>query len=261
METVALQKASMTSEKAPPVETLTLCAIASGVSLRFGGQQVLDRLDFTLGTGELVMLRGENGSGKTTLLNALSGYLRPDKGDIQLRLSDGWIDVTSIDPERLARQGVGRLWQDIRLFPTMTVLENVLAATPGLIGQNPLLAVVARPWVREQERIAHKQAMHNLSVVGMEHRADSSCNMLSVGQMKRVALARLLQMETKLILLDEPLAGLDSAAAEALVKDLAHLCTEHGKTILVVEHRYDRIEGIADRVCFLRKGKVVEVPS
>jgi len=251
----------MTSPKALSAASPARRAAARNVSVRFGGQQVLDGLNFALGDGELVMLRGKNGSGKTTLMNVLSGYLQPDGGEIRLRLDNEWIDVTTTNPVRLARRGVGRLWQDIRLFPTMTVLENVLAATPGLVGQSPLLAILAYPWVRRQEQDARERAMHNLSLVGMEDRTDSSCDMLSVGQMKRVAIARLLQMEVNLMLLDEPLAGLDTASAEAFANDLSHLCAEHNKTLVVVEHRHDRIESIVDRVCFLRKGKIEEAPA
>lgn len=231
------------------------CAEVRDIRLVFGGHRVLDGVSFDLFPGELVLLRGENGAGKTVLLNVLSGYVLHDHGDVRLDLQ-GWVNPKSAGPERLARRGLGRLWQDIRLFPTMSVLENVLAATPAMLGQNPLSAVFAMPFIRRQSRIAKERALANLSLVGMADRAESSCDMLSVGQMKRVAIARLLQMQATLWLLDEPLAGLDRTSANALVSDLDCLRTEQGKTILVVEHRHKQISSIVDRTLLLKNGRI-----
>ena len=230
------------------------------VLLAFGGQVVLDAVSFELRPGELVLLRGENGSGKTVLFNLLSGYLAPDRGEIRLKLGGAWVNPRVLGPERLARRGVGRLWQDIRLFPTMTVLDNVLAATPGLLGQNPALALLARPAATRQERRARERALENLATMGMAVRAHSSCDMLSVGQMKRVALARLLQMEASLLLLDEPLAGLDASAVQSLAVDLAQL-RELGKTVLVVEHRAGALTNLADRAWTLGSGRIHETKA
>lgn len=238
-----------------------LCADVREVSLSFGGQRILQDASLELRSGEIVLLRGENGSGKTTLLNMLSGYLAPDRGTVKLHLGGKWVNAQQSSPERLARLGLGRLWQDIRLFPTMTVLDNVLAATPRLIGENPLLALAAFPIAIRQQREAEKRALKNLELVSMEHRATSSCDMLSVGQMKRVAIARLLQTEASLLLLDEPLAGLDAASSKALVRDLDLLRTEHRKTMLIVEHRHEQISSIADRVLSLRDGQIREVET
>jgi len=234
-------------------------AMLRDVKIAFGGQTVLDGVTFDLRPGELALLGGENGSGKTVLLNVLSGHLAPDRGSVELQFGERRVDAVRSSPERLARLGLGRLWQDIRLFPSMTVLDNVLAGTAGMLGQNPILAVLALPAVLRQERMARKRAHQNLATVGMADRAQSSCDMLSVGQMKRVAVARLLQMEASLLLLDEPLAGLDADAAEAFSHDLGRLCSKHGKTILVVEHRHDAISRFADRVWKLNHGRLEEI--
>ena len=129
-----------------------------GVSLSFGGQHVLKDVTFDLRSSELVLLRGDNGSGKTSLLNILSGFLKPTCGSVKLLLKEGWIEPHGIGPENVARRGVGRLWQDIRLFPTMSVLDNVLAATPRMIGVNPLLTLLALRSVWRQERQARERA-------------------------------------------------------------------------------------------------------
>ncbi|MFH2124577.1 MAG: ATP-binding cassette domain-containing protein [Pseudomonadota bacterium] len=245
------------------IETMTL-RVAVGappwavrtadLRLAFGGHHVLDGLDLTLQAGEAILLRGENGSGKTTLLNVLSGLIRPDAGSILMRLKGRDIDVTCTSPERIARSGLGRLWQDIRLFPTMTALDNVLAASAELLDRTAFSGIVFWPLVRRQERAARERALHNLELVGMADRADSSADMLSVGQMKRVAIARLLQAEADFWLLDEPLAGLDQVSAEGLLKLIERLNVDHGKTMLVVEHQYERMAPICSRTWFLVDG-------
>lgn len=258
MEAVAYSETPVDERALLSVAAVPARAEVRSVDLAFDGQEVLHGVTFDLQAGELALLRGENGSGKTVLLNVLSGYLAPDRGSVRLQLGGEWIDAAHASPERLARQGVGRLWQDIRLFPSMTVLDNVMAGTARMLGESPLFALLARPAVLRQERAARERALDNLAALGMADRAASSCDMLSVGQMKRVALARLLQMEASLLLLDEPLAGLDAAAVESFARDLDRLRKEQGKTILVVEHRHDVLSRIADRVWTMNDGHVVE---
>lgn len=228
-----------------------------GLSLAFGGHRVLDNLSFCLPAGSVTLLRGENGSGKTTLLNIINGFIRPDKGVLHLNLH-GHKTITNgnTTPEALARAGVGRLWQDIRLFPIMSVLDNVLAATPRFAHSNLLLNLAAWPVWRRAERVASESALHHLETVKMADRAQSSCNMLSTGQMKRVAIARLLQAEAELLLLDEPLAGLDRASADGLLALLSRLQAEHGKTMLIVEHRYELLLPVCNRSLLLLDGKL-----
>ena len=217
----------------------------------------MDGLSFDLPALGAVLLRGDNGSGKTTLLNVLSGMLRPDQGALHACLGGRHWNLLRMSPERIARSGVGRLWQDIRLFPTMTVMENVLAATPGLAGLNPLQALLARGKVNRQERIAREQALYNLELVGMADRSKSTGERLSLGQMKRVAIARLLQSGSLLMLLDEPLAGLDHRAADDLLCLLEDLNRRQGKTLLIVEHQHERVRGLCGETWYLSDGKVI----
>lgn len=230
--------------------------LSENISVSFGGNQVLDGVSFAVPKGRMVLLRGENGSGKTTLLNVLNGFIRPDKGSLTFRLKGHLLDARNHSPEQLARQGVGRLWQDIRLFPTMTVLENVLAATSGLLRLNPFLAVVVWPFARCEEKLARERALQHLESVGMADRARSSADKLSVGQMKRVAIARLLQAEAELFLLDEPLAGLDQSSCDELITVLQQLKKEQGKTIIIVEHLHERMADICDETLSLSGGRM-----
>lgn len=230
---------------------------ARDLSLAFGGHQVLDGLSFHLPAASVTLLRGENGSGKTTLLNVINGFIRPDKGTLYINLHGRKTIINGEStPEQVARTGVGRLWQDIRLFPTMTALDNVLAATPRFANGNLLTTLAAWPAWRREERTARQRALRHLEVVNMADRAQSSCDMLSGGQMKRVAIARMLQAEAELLLMDEPLAGLDCASANDLLDLLARLREKHGKTMLIVEHQHEHLLPVCDRSLLLFDGKL-----
>lgn len=230
--------------------------VVRGLSMSFGGLQVLDDLTWELQPSEIALIHGENGSGKSTLLNVLTGFVRPQSGFARLAARQEWLDVTKASPVKLARCGVGRLWQQIRLFPTMTVLDNVLAASPDLRASNPVWSVLARPHVLRQEREATANALQRLALFRMDHRSASYCDSLSVGEMKRVALARLLQMEPSILFLDEPLSGLDSRGRSELLRDLRALRTQSGASVVIVEHRIAEVSDIADRRWRLRNGRL-----
>jgi len=251
-----IERQTSYSDLTDNMDNSRIIARAECVHLAFEGHCILDDVSFDLLNGKAVFLRGDNGSGKTTLLNTVSGFLRPDKGQIHLNLNGRSFDAVRTQPERLARAGLGRLWQDIRLFPTMTVLENVLAASTGLIGLNPALALAAWPVSRHQERRAREKALANLELVGMADRAKSSGDKLSVGQMKRVAIARMLQSEAELMLLDEPLAGLDRDSVDGLVSLLNRLNQEQGKTLLIVEHQHEQMAPICHETWYLEDGRL-----
>lgn len=219
---------------------------AEGICLAFGGQQVLRDAALDLVGGQIALLRGPNGSGKTTLLNILSGFLRPDAGTATLTHASRTVDLLKSPPDHLARRGIARLWQDIRLFPTLSALENVMAASPGPLGVNPLVAICLPGRVKRQENQFREQALHWLDMMSMADRAHSSGDMLSVGQSRRVAIARLLQTGAQILLLDEPLAGLDRESAEKLAHDLNKLADQTHRALLVVEHNHDVITPVCD---------------
>ena len=227
---------------------------AEGISISFGGQQVLRDANLDITGGQIALLRGSNGCGKTTLLNVLSGFLKPDTGTASLEFNGTRVNILKETPDRLARLGLARLWQDIRLFPTMSVLENVLAASPHAIGINPVHALFALGKVKQQEREFRVQALAWLDMLGMADRADSSGDKLSVGQSKRVAIARMLQTGAKVLLLDEPLAGLDNESAAKFVEDLNRLVDTTHRAMLIVEHNHDAITPVCDLCYILAEG-------
>jgi branched-chain amino acid transport system permease protein len=229
---------------------------ARAIAIAFGGQHVLRGVDLDLTGGQIALLRGPNGCGKTTLLSILSGFLKPGVGCATLAFNGTQVNILRESPDRLARLGIARLWQDIRLFPTMTALENVLAASPHAIGINPAVALFSLGKVKRQERAFREQALHWLDLLGMADRADSSGDKLSVGQSKRVAIARLLQTGAQVLLLDEPLAGLDRESAKKLVDDLNRLADTTHKAMLIVEHNHDAIMPVCDICLTLEDGRL-----
>lgn len=241
---------------------------------QFGGQTVLNRVSVELSAGEVVLLRGANGSGKTTLLNILTGNLEPDAGAIELRTNGvsemfryprrWWNLNPRLTPERVALAGIGRTWQDIRLFSTQNLLDNIACAAPNQLGENPAWALLRRSEAQEQEKrnLAASQAM--LLDFGLAGRETSSADKVSLGQSKRVAIARAIGAGARILFLDEPLSGLDAAGIAEVMAMLNHLAKEHNVTLVIVEHvlNIPRILDLATTVWTLENGKIaVESPE
>jgi len=252
-----------------------LCA--KGLHKSFGGQTVLDGVSLELRPGEVVLLRGANGSGKTTLLNMLTGNLEPDAGRLQL-FTDGeterfefprrwWQKLNPFDhflPERLAQEGVGRTWQDIRLFSTQSLQDNIAVATPDQTGENPLWALLRQPTVRKEDRKHDENAASLLAGMGLKGREASSADKVSLGQAKRVAILRAVQAGARVLFLDEPLEGLDAPGIADVVNLLRRLAKEEGITLVIVEHVFNipRVMELASTVWTLDQGKLeVESPD
>lgn len=237
----------------------------------FGGQVVLDGASAELREGEVVLLRGNNGSGKTTLLNILSGNLEPDGGSIHLQVNGAsehfkfprrwWENLNPFDhftPERVAREGVGRTWQDVRLFNSMTLAENIAVASPRQAGENPLNVLLRRGRMRREERYNREATSSRLRGLGLGDRENSSADRISLGQTKRVAIARAVQAGARILFLDEPLAGLDAQGIDYVLELLRELVREHRVTLVIVEHVFNipRVLDLADTVWTLRDGKI-----
>ena len=252
-----------------PESTAPLLRV-EGLSHAFGGQQVLKDVSLELHRGEVVLLRGANGSGKTTLLNILTGNLVPDRGSIELhtlrepvrfefprRWGAGW-GGSKFAPDRLARLGLGRTWQDIRLFDTQSLANNIAVASPHQIGENPLWAVLRRSGVMRQEGKVQQVARLRLADLGLGDRADSSADRVSLGQSKRVAIARAIQAGVKILCLDEPLAGLDAGGIEEVMGMLRDLAVTERVTLVIVEHVFNipRILDLATTVWTLAAGEI-----
>ena len=244
---------------------------AEGLRKAFGGQVVLDGVDLKLRAGEVVLLRGENGSGKTTLLNLLTGNLEPDAGEIHYSADDTprsyrfprrwWQDLNPWDhfrPEFVAQEGIGRTWQDVRLFGAQTLRDNIAVAEPGHPGENPLVALFAPGRAEGKERELNREADRMLGRLGLGGREDSSADKISLGQSKRVAIARAVAAGARVLFLDEPLAGLDRQGIKDVLEFLKSLVRDHGITLVVVEHVFNfvHLHDLVNVHWMLEKGKI-----
>jgi ABC-type branched-subunit amino acid transport system ATPase component len=222
---------------------------AREVRKTFGGHVVLDGLDLRLNRGNVVLLRGANGSGKTTLLNILAGCLEPDVGSIVIRTNGSrekflfprsrWNSLNPLShfsPERLAQNGVGRTWQEMRLFPTLTIRDNISVSAQKKFGENPLYAMFRPFSVREEERRIERQTDGSLNELGLLNERDTVAEKVSLGQAKRAAILRAVRAGAKILFLDEPLAGLDHDGRLAVIQLLKKLAVTGGLTLVIVEH-------------------------
>jgi branched-chain amino acid transport system ATP-binding protein len=223
------------------------------VRKEFGGLLAVSDLDFTIPVGSIVSLIGPNGAGKTTFFNMLTGVYKPTSGQI---LFDG-TDVTGKPPHAITKLGIGRTFQNIRLFPQMTALENVLVGMHSRLKGGILGSIFGTPRVRHEEREAHEKGRALLRYAGLGRVDDELAENLSYGDQRRLELARALATEPKLLLLDEPTAGMNPQETAAFTDFLAKLRTERPITILLIEHDMKVVMGISERVTVLDYGEKI----
>ncbi len=229
---------------------------ARGLVKRFGGVAALDGLDLDIQPGEILGLIGPNGSGKTTFINVCTGVTAPDQGAVHFRE----IPLHGRRSWEISRLGIGRIFQTNMLWPGLTALENVMVSREAFLRASVLEAVVSTRRFREEEDAARRMAMEILAQVGAAHLAERPAGGLSYGQSKLVEVARALALEPRLLLLDEPAAGLRSELIEAM-GTLIRTIRDQGVTVLIVEHRIKLVMGICDRVAVLNLGqKIAEGP-
>ena len=239
------------SERRPLLEVREL-------TLAFGGLTCLSRLDLVVGEGEIVSVIGPNGAGKTTLFNVITGVYRPDAGDV---VFDGE-SLVGLDPNRIARKGIARTFQTLRLFLNMTVRENVMAAAYGHTKAGVVRSVLRTPGMRREEREIKALAEARLGFFGerlVGYRWNQPAYSLSYANRRRLEIARATAAQPKLLLLDEPAAGMNPVETHEITELIARLREEGGYTILVIEHDMHVVEGISDRVIALDHGvKIAE---
>jgi branched-chain amino acid transport system ATP-binding protein len=229
-----------------------------GVSMDFGGLHVISGLDLHVDAGEIVSVIGPNGAGKTTLFNLVTGVYRPTEGDILL---DGR-SLVGLSPSEIAKRGVGRTFQTLRLFLNMTVKENVMAAAWAHTHSGVLSSVLRTPAMRREEREIEQLAEEKLAFFGQRlvgYRLDQPAYSLSYANRRRLEIARATALKPRVLLLDEPAAGMNPAETHEITELIGKLRREGGYTILVIEHDMHVVEGISDRVVALDHGvKIAE---
>lgn len=220
------------------------------LSKAFGGLRVVDGMDLAVGPGELVGLIGPNGAGKTTLFNLLAGSLRPDGGTIRINGRD----MTSASAEARIGAGLGRTFQIARPFGEMTVLENVLTAVQGQTGEAILANLFRRGRIEREEREAARKAQDLLAFLSIDHLAGEPARVLSGGQRKLLELARILITDPRIILLDEPAAGVNPALMDLIADRIVEI-NRSGVSILLIEHNMDLIARLCSRVVVMAAGR------
>ena len=229
-----------------------------GVSLAFGGLKVVSGLDLHVAEGEVVSVIGPNGAGKTTLFNLITGIYQPDDGDILL----GGSSIVGLEPHQINRLGVARTFQTLRLFLNMSVRENVMAAAYGRTKAGVVRSMLRTPGMRRDEQEIRRQAEEHLSFFGERlkgYRWDQPAYSLSYANRRRLEIARAMATGPKILLLDEPAAGMNPVETHEISELIARLRSEGGYTILVIEHDMHVVEGISNRVIALDHGvKIVE---
>ncbi|HEY8646501.1 MAG TPA: ABC transporter ATP-binding protein [Gaiellaceae bacterium] len=229
-----------------------------GVSLSFGGLKVVDSLDLHVNEGEIVSVIGPNGAGKTTLFNLITGIYRPDDGDITLDDQS----IVGLQPHVISQRGVSRTFQTLRLFLNMSVKENVMAAAYGHTRAGVFRSMLRTPGMRREERAIEQLAQERLAFFGkrlMGYRWDQPAYSLSYANRRRLEIARATATNPRILLLDEPAAGMNPSETHEITELIGELRTEGGYTILVIEHDMHVVEGISDRVVALDHGvKIAE---
>jgi len=229
-----------------------------GVGKSFGGLACLSELDLHVNEGEIVSVIGPNGAGKTTLFNVITGVYRPDEGDILL---DGE-SIVGLEPHKVTDRGVARTFQTLRLFLNMTVLENVMAVQYGKTKSNVFEAMLRLPRSRREERQIRLNAEEKLSFFGQRlvgYRWNQPAYSLSYANRRRLEIARAMATEPRILLLDEPAAGMNPSETHEITELIGQLREDGKYTILVIEHDMHVVEGISDRVVALDHGvKIAE---
>jgi ABC-type branched-subunit amino acid transport system ATPase component len=229
-----------------------------GVSLSFGGLKVVDALDLHVKEGEIVSVIGPNGAGKTTLFNLITGIYRPHTGDIRF---DGQ-SIVGLEPHQICCRGISRTFQTLRLFLNMSVKENVMAACYGHTKAGIIRSMLRTPGMRREEREIEELARKRLSFFGqrlMGYRWEQPAYSLSYANRRRLEIARATATNPRLLLLDEPAAGMNPSETHEITELIGQLRSEGGYTILVIEHDMHVVEGISDRVIALDHGiKIAE---
>ncbi|MDZ7379673.1 MAG: ABC transporter ATP-binding protein [candidate division KSB1 bacterium] len=228
---------------------------AKGVTKRFGGLTAVDKVDFTIDQGSIVSLIGPNGAGKTTFFNCITGYYTPEEGTI---IFNGQPTI-GMKMHQITKLGIGRTFQNIRLFSNMTALENVM------VGQHPRMkagvigALLRDRATREEEQRVEHRARELLRFVGLRGRENLLAKNLSYGDQRRLEIARALATEPKLLLLDEPTAGMNPQESAAMVDFIRKVRDEMKVTILLIEHHMRVVMKISERVTVLDFGvKIAE---
>ncbi|MEG1322643.1 MAG: ABC transporter ATP-binding protein [Ruthenibacterium sp.] len=225
----------------------------SNLGIAFGGLQAVDKVDLTIDNGCLYGLIGPNGAGKTTVFNMLTGVYQPTEGDIIL---DGK-NITRQRPEKISKAGIARTFQNIRLFKDMTVLDNVKVGLHNQIYYSTLSGILRLPSYFEKEQEMKGRAMSLLKIFNLENEAKLPANSLPYGKQRKLEIARALATNPKLLLLDEPAAGMNPNETAELMETVKFVRDKFKIAILLIEHDMNFVMGICEHIVVLDYGRII----
>lgn len=223
-----------------------------GISKNFGGLEVLKDVSFTMPQGSIFGLIGPNGAGKTTIVNLITGLLRPSLGNI--RFNDK--DLATVAPHKITQLGIARTFQNIRLFKEMSLLENVVVGMHDHLNYGMASMLLNLDSFRNAESKARERALELLSWVKLDHKAHMLADNLSYGEQRKLEFARALATEPKLLLLDEPVAGMNSAEKNELMTEITNI-RDRGFSIFMIEHDMRFVMNLCERIAVLNFGKII----
>jgi branched-chain amino acid transport system ATP-binding protein len=231
--------------------------VSRGLTKRFGGLVAISRLDLAVAPRAIHSIIGPNGAGKTTFFNCVTGFYRLDEGAIEF---DGML-LNGLSPDRITSLGIARTYQNIRLFANMTAMENILVGMHPHLRSSWIGAILHTPATIQEERLAHQQARELLQFVGLRGKGDLLAKNLPYGEQRRLEIARALAARPRLLLLDEPTAGMNPRETIEMMAFIRRLRDELGITIILIEHQMRVVMGISDLVTVLDYGtKIAEGP-
>lgn len=230
---------------------------AKGVTKRFGGLVAVDHVDLDIEEKSIHAIIGPNGAGKTTFFNCITGFYPIDEGEV---IFQGQL-LMGIPPDRITRRGISRTYQNIRLFANMTALENILVGQEPHLKSSWIGAVLRLPGTRKEEELAREEAVRLLRFVGLRGKGDILAKNLAYGDQRRLEIARALASQPRLLLLDEPTAGMNPNETAKLTDFIERIRDELGVTILLIEHDMRVVMGISEQITVLDYGqKIAEGP-
>jgi branched-chain amino acid transport system ATP-binding protein len=232
---------------------LSACLSVHDLAVSFGGLRAVDGVSFEIAAGAIHGLIGPNGAGKTTIFNCVTGFYRPTAGRVRFLEHD----VSYLRPDQVARLGIARTFQNVQLFPSLSVLDNVLVAKHSHMRTGVLAEGFALPFVRAQERAVRDQAFALLDFLGLADLHRQPAASLPLGSQKRLEMARALALEPKLLLLDEPASGLNTSETQALGELLARVRERFALTILLVEHDMGLVMAVTETITVLNFGRKI----
>ncbi len=244
---------------APETTTAEVVYDVSNVTLRFGGVTSLNNVSLQMRRGEILAIIGPNGAGKTSLFNSLTGVYTPQEGTITLaaRQGDQMESVLGKKTHVINHMGVARTFQNIRLFPALTALENVKVGVETRQKSGPISAMLGMPWQRREERESTERAYELLSFVGLTHRANELAASLAYGEQRRLEIARALGTDPGVILLDEPAAGTNPVEKQELAALIRKINVEDNISVLLIEHDMKLVMSVAHRLVVLNFGEKI----